>query len=241
MWMIADRVKMSLTNLVIDKAANLFQNLPRLNERSLMLFLIARGLTLGFTAGMLPGPLQTYIIQTTLTQGWRKALIIIISPLLADFPLILLTVFVLAQFPPGFIRAIQIVGGLFVLWLARGAWINFRAGAVIGAGGEAVTLSSRHLIARAWLVNMLSPGPYVFWGTVNGPLLVQALRESVWHGLVFLVAFYGTFLAILLGFILVFNRVRALDPRVTRALLLIITVLLVGFGVTLIAQGIGVL
>ena len=39
-----------------------------------MLALITRGATLGLTAGVLPGPLQTYLIQTTLTQGWRKSL-----------------------------------------------------------------------------------------------------------------------------------------------------------------------
>src|SRR5664279_122211 len=83
-----------------------------------MLFLIARGVTLGFTAGMLPGPLQTYLIQTTLVQGWRKSLIMVISPLIADIPVIILTVFVLAQLPPAFIRIVQIVGGLFVLYLA---------------------------------------------------------------------------------------------------------------------------
>ncbi|MCC6805094.1 MAG: LysE family transporter, partial [Anaerolineae bacterium] len=102
-----------------------------------MLALIARGITLGLTAGVLPGPLQTFLIQTTLTQGWRKGIILVFSPLLSDIPIILLTVLVLAQFPPDFIRVVQIAGGLFVLWLARAAWLSFRAGAMIGAGDEA--------------------------------------------------------------------------------------------------------
>ncbi len=206
-----------------------------------MLFLIARGFTLGLTAGVLPGPLQTYIIQSTLTQGWRKSLILALSPLLSDIPLILLTLFVLAQFPPEFIRLVQIVGGLFVLWLARGAWLNYRAGVVIGAGGETILLSTRQLLARALMVNLLSPGPYIFWGTVNGPLLIEGLSQSIFHGVAFLVAFYGTFLAFLVGLIGVFNRVRALDPRVTRALLLVITVLLLVFGLSLIGQGVGLI
>ena len=206
-----------------------------------MLALVTRGITLGLTAGVLPGPLQTYIIQTTLTQGWRKALILVLSPLIADIPMIVLTVFVLAQFPPEFIRVIQIVGGLFVLWLAWGAWKQFRAGAMIGAGGEAITLSTRQLLARAIVVNLLSPGPYIFWSTVNGPLLVQGLRESVLHGAAFLIAFYGTFLGVLQALIAVFNRVRTLDARVTRALLLVITGLLVIFGASLIGQGLGII
>lgn len=204
----------------------------------MLLTLITRGATLGFTAGVLPGPLQTYLIQTTLTQGWRKALPLIISPLISDLPLIILTVLVLAQFPPEFIRIVQIAGGLFVLWLARGAWLTFRAGGTIGTGGEAVTLTTRQLLTRAVLVNLLSPGPYIFWATVNGPLLVQGARESVVHAAAFLVAFYGTFLAVLAGWVVVFNRVRSLDARLTRGLLLVIAVMLLVFGLTLIAQGV---
>lgn len=212
-----------------------------MESETLMLALIARGITLGLTAGVLPGPIQTYIIQTTLVQGWRKSLILVISPLVSDIPIILLTVFVLAQIPPAFIRVIQIAGGLFVLWLARAAWLSFRAGTMIGAGGEALILSPRQLLARGLAINILSPGPYIFWGTVNGPLLVEGLRESVFHGAAFLIAFYGAFLGVLTGFVVVFNRVRTLDVRVTRALLLIITILLVVFGLSLIGQGVGLI
>ena len=70
---------------------------------------------------------------------------------------------------------------------------------------------------------------------------MQGLRESVFDGAAFLIAFYGTFLTVLAGFVIVFHRVRTLNPRVTRALLLIITLLLVGFGLTLIAQGVGLI
>jgi threonine/homoserine/homoserine lactone efflux protein len=206
-----------------------------------MLSLITQGITLGVTAGVLPGPLQTFIIQTTLTQGWRKSIIMIFSPLIADLPVIILTTFVLAQIPPDFIRLIQIVGGLFVLWLARGAWLSFRAGAQLGGEGDAPTLSSRQLLARTVLVNLLSPGPYIFWATVNGPLLVQGLRESILHGVAFLLAFYGSFLAVLSAYVVVFSRIGKLDARVTRALLLIIMVLLLVFGLSLIGQGIGAL
>lgn len=206
-----------------------------------MLTLITRGVTLGATAGLLPGPLQSYLIQTTLTQGWRKSLPLVLSPLIADIPVILLTTLVLSQVPPELIRAIQILGGLFVLWLARGAWLNFRAGAQIGAGGDVEVVPVRQLLTRAVLVNLLSPGPIIFWATVNGPLLVQGLRESVLHGVAFLVAFYGTFLGVLVGFVGVFNKMRALDPRITRVLLLIITIMLVVFGLSLIGQGLGLI
>lgn len=205
-----------------------------------MLALISQGCTLGFTAGMSPGPLQTYLIQTTLTQGWRRSLVLVLSPMLCDIPVIIVTVLILAQIPADFVRLIQIVGGLFILYLARGAWQSFRAGVVIGAGGEPLLMTTRQILIRAVLVNWLSPGPYIFWSTVNGPLFIQGMHESALHGLAFLVAFYGTFMVILVLFILVFNRVRTLDPRITRGLLLFLTVLLVVFGLSLIGHGIGI-
>lgn len=207
-----------------------------------MLFLIARGITLGFTAGVLPGPLQTYLINTTLLLGWRKSLIIILAPLIMDGPLIVLVLFFFRQFPPELLRALQIAGGLFVLWLAWGAWQQVRAGVSIGPGEDgAVDSTQRQIMARAVLMNVLSPAPYVFWTTVNGPLLIQGLQQSVWHGLAFLVSFYGTFLLIMSLIVLLFDRLRRLDERVTRAVLLITVVVLVFFGLSLLAQGLGLI
>jgi threonine/homoserine/homoserine lactone efflux protein len=102
-------------------------------------------------------------------------------------------------------------------------------------------VSVRALLIRAIGVNLLSPGPYIFWGTVNGPLLLQGLRDSIFSGAAFLIAFYGSFMVVLSAFVFVFDRVRTLDPRITRALLLIITILLLVFGLSLIGQGLGIL
>ncbi len=206
-----------------------------------MLALIIRGITLGLTAGILPGPLQSFMIQMTLMQGWRKSIVMIFSPLIADIPVIILTTFVLAQIPPEFIRLIQIAGGLFVLWLARGAWLSYRAETQIGAGGEIPTQSGWRLLGRTVLVNILSPGPYIFWATVNGPLLVQGLRASILDGVAFLLAFYGSFLSVLSIYIIVFSRLGKLNPRITRALLLAIAAALLLFGLSLIGQGVGIL
>ncbi len=198
-----------------------------------MLTFISRGVSLGFTAGALPGPMQSYIIGTTLTGGWRRGLVIIFSPLVVDIPIIVLVVFVLGQLPAGFIRVIQIIGGLFLLWIARETWLALRSGVQIGADSPVET-SNRGIFARALLLNFLSPGPYLFWSTVNGPLLIQALGESVWHGVAFLVSFYGAFLTLLALTVALFNRVRTLDARFTRVILMITLVILVVFGLSLI-------
>ncbi len=201
-----------------------------------MFALIARGVSLGFAAGALPGPFQSYIISTTLLRGWRVSLPVIASPLIVDGPVILVVVFLLGQLPPAVIRLIQAAGGVFLLYIAWGTWRSLRAGAAIGTADQnaAAQATRRGVFARGLVMNALSPGPYLFWGTVTGPLLVSALEQSVLHALGFLAAFYGTFLTVLALIVLAFERLRRLDERITRALVWLTLAVLVLFGVTLI-------
>ena len=54
-------------------------------------------------------------------------------------------------------------------------------------------------------------------------------------------AFYGTFLGILAGWVLIFDRLRRVNPKVTRALVLVTVIVLALLGVSLIAQGAGLI
>ena len=202
-----------------------------------MFILIQRAVGFGVAAGSTPGPLLTYIINETLLHGWRHSVFIIFTPLLTDAPIILLSVLVLDQFPDGVLTAISIVGGLFVLWMAYGSWKRSNQAVVINT--DAVKLR-RYSIARGMMVNLLSPAPYIFWGTVTGPLLVEALDESLWWGLAFLAAFYGPFMATMALIALVFNRMRHLNERIVRGLLRFAALLLMFFGLSLIASGLGI-
>ena len=99
-----------------------------------MLTFLLQGFTLGFAAGAQPGPFQTYLISQTLSQGWRRAWIAAFAPLLSDGPIVALVLLVLSQVPDWFQRVLQIVGGLFVLYLAWGA---FKAWKAFNPGSEA--------------------------------------------------------------------------------------------------------
>ncbi|MBL8153340.1 MAG: LysE family transporter [Anaerolineae bacterium] len=198
-----------------------------------MLALVSQGISLGFSAGAMPGPFNSYLIGATLLLGWRRALIIVLTPLITDGPIILLAVVLLRQIPADWIRVIQLVGGLYLIWVAYGAWRRFRQGVTLTAD----TTATGRTLAQGLLMNWLSPGPYIFWATINGPLLIQALNQSVWAALAFLAAFYGTFLGILVGYVIVFDRLRRLDERFTRAILLVTVLVMLLFGVSLILQG----
>jgi threonine/homoserine/homoserine lactone efflux protein len=198
-----------------------------------MLNLISQGVSLGFSAGAMPGPLQSYLISQTLANGWRKSIIIIFSPLITDGPIILLAVVLLKQLPPQLIRLIQVIGGLYLLWIAYGAWRRYRSGVTL----EIAAQPQSRTLSQGLLMNWLSPGPYIFWGTINGPLLIGALQLSIWHGVAFMLAFYGTFLSILALYVIVFDRLRRLDARFTQIIFLITLAVLVIFGISLVLQG----
>jgi threonine/homoserine/homoserine lactone efflux protein len=90
-----------------------------------MLELFARAFNLGLVATIMPGPLQTLAINSALSHGWRKSLLIGIAPLLSDLPIIFIVLFFLRQFPPEFLSIMRLVGGVFLLNIAweRGASI----------------------------------------------------------------------------------------------------------------------
>jgi threonine/homoserine/homoserine lactone efflux protein len=205
-----------------------------------MELLIVGGIALGFLAGVQPGPFQTYVISAALSLGWRRGIVVIFAPLITDLPIIVMVVFVLGQVLPPAVRVgLRIIGGLFLLWLALATWKQMRSGVAIG--GHATEAASQSTLKRGVLMNFLSPGPYIAWSTFNGALLLQGLEQSPIHAAAFLIAFYGTFLSILALIVLVFDRLRRLDERITRAALRLTLVILVAFGLLLILQGLGLL
>ena len=204
-----------------------------------MLGLVGQSIGFGFSAGINPGPLQTFLISTTLSRGWRSGMVITFAPIISDAPIVVLMTVLLHNLPNSTARVIQIVGGLFVLWLAWNTWKALRAGRLIGSAvtAEAPAGSGRTLV-QAVAMNLLNPNPYIYWGTVTGPILIAGLEESVWHGAAFLLGFYGVFWCVNVVIVLAFDRLRRLDERLTQGALLLSILVLAVLGVVLLTQGI---
>jgi len=188
---------------------------------------ILQGIGYGFAAGVQPGPLQTYIISQTLLKGWRRTLPAALAPLLSDGPIIAICLFVLSQVPGWLQRILFIAGGLFVLYLAYGAyqtWKNFNPELPSPKSG------TQQSILKAALVNTLNPNPYIFWTLVTGPILLAGWRNTPVYGLGFLLGFYATFILSLATMILIFGTVRQLGPKINRVLLGFSAVALFFFG-----------
>src|SRR5262245_46443738 len=143
---------------------------------------ILQGIGYGFAAGVQPGPLQTYIISQTLIKGWRRVLPAALAPLISDGPIIAICLLVLSQVPLWLQRFLYIAGGIFVLYLAYGAyqtWKNFDPNIPSTESG------AQQSILKAAFVNILSPSPYIFWTLVTGPILLEGWRRTPVYGLGF--------------------------------------------------------
>jgi len=188
---------------------------------------IVQGIGYGFAAAVQPGPFQTYIISQSLAKGWRKTIVASLAALISDPPIITLCLLVLSQVPIWFQRFLYIAGGIFVLYLAYGTYKTWRK---FDLNLPTDTSGTQQSLWQAALMNALSPGPYIFWSLVTGPILIRGWRETPVNGIGFLLGFYVTMIASLALVIIVFGIARELGPKVNRALLGISAIALFGFG-----------
>lgn len=207
-----------------------------------MLDSLVPALGFGFIAGIMPGPLQSFLLLQTLRHGPRGGAWILPAPLVSDGPIIVVCLAILSQAGPGLLRILALCGGLFLVYLAWESWRSLRADGT--SADEQITVASarstgRALLVRAVLINGLGPGPWIFWGTVMGPLLLQQWRLSPGRGLAFLGCFYGALVGLLALQLALFTFARRLGPRIARGGAWLGLVLLLGFAAILILYGLG--
>jgi threonine/homoserine/homoserine lactone efflux protein len=194
--------------------------------------LFLEGAALGFSAAAQPGPLQAYLLAQSARNGAARTLPVALVPLVTDPPLIAVVLAVLAQVPPGLVRALGVGGGALVVWLGVGALRAARSGASSGAG-RAPEIG----FVRGMLVNLLNPNAWLWWSLAAGPILVTAWRASPARAVAFLAGFYLLLVGGNVVFVLLAGRAARAGPRLARALGLASGVALVLFGAWRIATG----
>ncbi len=195
----------------------------------------AQGAGLGFSAAVSPGPFQAFLLARAVRHGALRTLPAAVAPLASDGPIIALVLLALTRAPAGFLRGVQVAGGLLLLWLAWTAARAFRS----PAGGTPPPEPGAPLrgFGQAILVNALSPGPWIFWSLVTGPILVRAWRESAAEAASFLAGFYLVLCGGNAALVLAFAGARRLGPRATRALGALSAAVLLGFGLLQLWRG----
>jgi threonine/homoserine/homoserine lactone efflux protein len=193
-----------------------------------MFLILVQGIGLGFAGAVQPGPFQTYLISQTLKNGWKRTLPAALAPLISDPFIILLVLLVLSRVPASLQRALHLVSGLFILYLAWGAFASWQKAR---KAKEPSLESSAQSLLKAVIMNFISPGPYLYWSLVAGPTLLSAWRQVPSRGVGFLVGFYITLVGTFGAVIMVFGTARHLGPKVNRAMVGVSALALAGFGI----------
>ena len=150
-----------------------------------MFSFLMTGIILGLSAGFAPGPLLTLVISETLRHNVLSGVKVALSPIVTDLPIILLSLFFLAQLSDFnlILGLISLAGSLFIFHIG---WESICSKGVELKQQEE---KPRSLIKGA-IVNALSPHPYLFWLTVGGPLMTKAMDQSAISSAAFLIGFY---------------------------------------------------
>jgi threonine/homoserine/homoserine lactone efflux protein len=144
-------------------------------------------LSFGLAAGLRPGPLGIIVVQQTLSKGLPAGVRASLAPLITDGPIIIAALWLLTQFKSIdlFAAVLGLLGGLYVVWLA----IKILRIKEISLAGK---LQSQNSLLTAVKVNLLSPGPYIFWFTVGGSYI---MRGSSLERILFVATAIGTLIA----------------------------------------------
>lgn len=185
------------------------------------------GITYGFIAGVQPGPFQTYIISQTLKRGWKQTLPASLAPIISDGPIFILTVFILSTIPENFLYVIRIVGGIFLIYLSFNAYKSWKE---FNPNERIEKDSKNRTLLNAVFVNLLNPNPYLGWSLIMGPIFLEGWNDVPAYGISLIISFYSTLVIMLAVTILVFAFARRFGPAVSKTLLGISSLALLGFG-----------
>ncbi len=152
-----------------------------------MLSYLLTGFTLGFTAALAPGPLQTLVISETMQHNSRAGLKVALAPLLTDAPVILFTVFILARIRDfGMILGLIAIGGAVFL-----SYLGYKNLISVNSPPEQNAVNSPSL-RKAFLTNLLNPHPYLFWFSIGAPMVVKGYQQGLITASGFILGFYLT-------------------------------------------------
>jgi threonine/homoserine/homoserine lactone efflux protein len=150
-----------------------------------MLSFLTTGIILGLSAGFAPGPLLALVISETLQHDMKAGVKVALAPILTDLPIIIFTLFIMAELSRFhlILGGISIIGACFIFYLGMK---NIKTRGVAIAQDS---ISGRSL-QKGILVNALSPHPYLFWFSVEGPIIIKAMKVSQPAAILFIGSFY---------------------------------------------------
>jgi threonine/homoserine/homoserine lactone efflux protein len=143
------------------------------------------GIVFGLSAGLSPGPLLTLVISETLKHDIKEGIKVALAPLLTDLPIVLITLFVLSRLSNMLpvLGVVSLLGCAFLIYLGYES-ISFR-----GVDMD-IEQAKPQSIRKGVIANFLNPNPYMFWFIIGAPLVLKALKISLFSASLFILGFY---------------------------------------------------
>ena len=126
------------------------------------------------------------VISETLKGNRVNGILIALSPLLTDLPIILFSIFFMHLFSNTdlILGILSISGGLFLIYLGVQ---NFKT----TIHKDVQVNNYKNSIKNGMTTNILSPHPYIFWITIGAPMFVKASKISNTSQILFIIGFYS--------------------------------------------------
>jgi threonine/homoserine/homoserine lactone efflux protein len=125
------------------------------------------------------------VISETLQNDIRSGVKVALAPIITDFPIIILTLFVFSKFSDfnNVLGLISLIGAFVILLMGYESLTT-----------KGITVNTQEntpkSLSKGVLVNVLSPHPYLFWFTVGAPTMAKAMDQSLNASFAFITGFY---------------------------------------------------
>jgi threonine/homoserine/homoserine lactone efflux protein len=192
-----------------------------------MIVIFLHSLSFATTPLLAFGPFKIFVLSHALQNGWRRALPLALTPLVADIPVILLVWLVRRQLPDRAIDVLRITGGLFFFYLASVLFWDARRMQVVD---ERVANAPKRTFWQAVFSIWISPQVYVNWTAIGIPALLDYTEEAVWRWFAFLGSFYLLWVGGLAAQILFFSQAGRINTQANNIVIILASMLLTGFG-----------
>jgi len=142
-------------------------------------------LTPGTTFAFLPSPLLALEVAETLKYGKAEGIKISIIPLLTDFPIIALSLFIMSWFSKLNIvfASISFLGFLYLTQIGI-------KGIITKEIKTDIKIEKPQSIKKGLITNFLNPNPYLFWFTVGTPAIITGYNMKPFYAVIYILLFF---------------------------------------------------
>lgn len=193
-----------------------------------MIVIFLHALSLATTPLLSFGPFKIFVLSQSLQFGWRRSLPLALTPLVADIPVILLVWLALRRMPEDVINVLRISGGLFFFYLASVLYRNIRK---MQISEEKIGNVPSKTFWQAATAIWITPQVYINWTIIGIPALLGYSGESFRRGMAFLIFFYLLWIGGLSAEIILFGKAGTINERANKILVMVGSLLLIGFGI----------